>query len=207
MSNIDNSAVKECIGSIRTAMSQLDDRIGKGEYNVGLLNTLDSNITKLLEFSSISEISRKDIEGLRAYFAKIKTKACKKRIIDEASKQRFESILNRLDDRINKKNDWKDNEVIQAAGDLVKKAGDKAITTVKKTIDNNPNLTLPEYDSPKDYKKGMKNKKLREQNKNLKMLLYIIGGILGVIFLFSGHPILFFIIAIVIVFVIFKFKE
>lgn len=207
MNNNDNSAVEECIGSIRTAMTQLDDRIGKGEYNVGLLNTLDSNIMKLLDFSSISENSRNGIEDLREYFAKIKDKACKKRIIDEASKQRFESILNRLDDRINKKNDWKDNKVIQAAGDLAKKAGGAALDTVKRINEENDNPPPSEYTSPKDYKKGRENKALREQNKNLKMLLYIIGGILGVILLFSGHPILFFIIAIVIAIVIFKFKE
>ena len=207
MGNNEDGAVKEIIDTIRKDMSQLDDRIGKGDYNVNLLNTLEHNIRKLLDFSSITENSRKEIESLKGYFEKIKTKARRKKIIDEASTERFDSIIERLEERLNKKNDWKDSEVVQVIGDIAKQAGDKVKGIVKTQFENNTHELPVEYSSPKEYKKGMKNKALKEQNKTLKVLLYSIGGILGLIFLFSGHPILFFIIAIVIAFVIFKFKE
>lgn len=207
MGNNEDGAVKEIIDTIRKDMSQLDDRIGKGDYNVNLLNTLEHNIRKLLDFSSITENSRKEIESLKGYFEKIKTKARRKKIIDEASTERFDSIIERLEERLNKKNDWKDSEVVQVIGDIAKQAGDKVKGIVKTQFENNTHELPVEYSSPKEYKKGMKNKALREQNKTLKVLLYSIGGILGLIFLFSGHPILFFIIAIVVLFVIFKFKE
>ncbi len=207
MGNNEDGAVKEIIDTIRKDMSQLDDRIGKGDYNVNLLNTLEHNIRKLLDFSSITENSRKEIESLKGYFEKIKTKARRKKIIDEASTERFDSIIERLEERLNKKNDWKDSEVVQVIGDIAKQAGDKVKGIVKTQFENNTHELPVEYSSPIEYKKGMKNKALREQNKTLKVLLYSIGGILGLIFLFSGHPLLFFIIAIVIAFVIFNFKE
>lgn len=207
MGNNEDGAVKEIIDTIRKDMSQLDDRIGKGDYNVNLLNTLEHNIRKLLDFSSITENSRKEIESLKGYFEKIKTKARRKKIIDEASTERFDSIIERLEERLNKKNDWKDSEVVQVIGDIAKQAGDKVKGIVKTQFENNTHEVPVEYSSPKEYKKVMKNKALREQNKTLKVLLYSIGGILGLIFLFSGHPILVFIIAIVIAFVIFNFKE